>query len=201
MSTSRKGDLIIHNQHIESKIAAAKLGNKKELEEIIKSFTPFVIKTARSIYIKGYDLEDLIQIGQVSIIKAVNMYDTNKTSAFTSYVVNSIKRNYYNLIRDNVKSASTCSLNSVNDEGYELVDSIPSGQNIEEDFEKNEETALLYKALNKLSEKDRYIIQWFYLENKSLDSYAKENRIAYRTAVDRKKKALDNLRKILQLNK
>lgn len=168
------------------------------LEEIIRMFKPFVIKTAKSIYIKGYALEDLIQIGQTSIIKAVSMYDVNRESGFTTYVTNTVTRNFYNLIRKNIKEASCCSINSITDSGSELIDLIPSEENLEENFEKKEEKILLRRALDKLSSKQREIIYWFYFENKSLNQYALEKGIGYRTAVDQKKKALNRLRDILK---
>ena len=182
---------------IKTKITEAKYGDKKALEEIITRYMPFVIKSAKSIYIRGYELSDLIQIGQVSIIKAVKLFDVNKSSGFTSYVTNAITKNFYTLIRSNVKKVSCCSLNAVNQEGYELIDSLPSEENLEEQYENKEEILLLRKALEKLSEKDRYIINWFYFKNKTLDQYAKEEGIGYRTAVDRKKRALENLKKLL----
>lgn len=166
------------------------------MEEIIKKFTPFVIKTAGSTYIKGLDVEDLIQIGQVSTIKAVNMYDTDRGSSFTSYVFNAIKINFYNLIRCNVKRISDCSINSLNKDGFEIIDSIAGDENIEEDVVKKEEKVLLGRALNKLSEKE--VIYWFYFENRTLNDYANFKGICYRAAIGRKKKALIKLRKYLE---
>lgn len=167
------------------------------MEEIIKRYTPFVIKTARSIYVRGYELEDLIQIGRASIIKAVNMYDTARGNAFTTYVLSTVRRTLYLLIRNSVKNSKCCSLHSVNKEGGELIDMLESTENIEEDSVKREEKAMLSKALRKLSEKDKEIIYWFYFQNRNLKDYAIFKEISYRTAADRKKKALMKLKKYL----
>lgn len=156
------------------------------------------MKTARTIYVKGLDDSDLVQIGQASLIKAVNMYDTDKGNGFTTYAVNAIKRNFYTLIRDNIKLASCCSINSVNNEGTEFIESIASEENFEQDFIEREEKALLSKAINRLSEKEKEIIHWFYFENRTLQDYIKFKGIAYRTAVDRKKRALIKLREYLE---
>lgn len=168
--------------------------------EIVGKFTPFVIKTAKSIYIRGFDIEDLIQIGQVSIIKAVNMFDTDKSNGFTSYVTNAIMRNFYSLIRNNVKKTSYCSLNSLNEQGCELIDILASDEDLEEDFVRQEEKRRLTKALNKLSEQEKELIYWFYFENRTLQDYAKFKEIGYRTAIDRKKRALTKLRTIMESN-
>lgn len=168
------------------------------MEEIIKSFTPCVIKAAKGIYIRGQSEEDLIQIGQLSIIKAVNMFDVNKSKSFASYVKNSIIRNFYYLIRSNIKAASCCSLNSINGEGNELIDTIVSEENLEESILEKEEKAALKRAVAELPEKYREIIVWFYMENKTLEQYSKEKGIGYRTAKNRKKKALEKLKEMLK---
>lgn len=194
----KEGEFIIDNNDIKDMILKAKSGDKALMEEIVRKFMPFVIKTARGIYIRGQEMSDLVQIGRVSIIKAVKMYDIDKGNGFTSYVTNAIKRNFYTLIRDNVKKSSYCSLNSLNEEGFELIDILVSGENIEEDFCEQEEKIELRKALNRLSEKEKEIIHWFYFENKTLQQYAELKAIGYRTAVERKKRALIKLRTFMQ---
>lgn len=168
------------------------------MEEIIKKYTPFVIKTARSIYVKGYDVEDLVQIGQASIMKAVNMYDTERENAFTTYVFNTIRRTLYLLIRSSVKDAKCCSLQSLNKEGCELIEVLACEDDIEENMIKKEEKAMLANALRKLNEQEKEIIYWFYFENRRLGDYANLKGICYKAAGDRKKKALMKLKKCLE---
>ncbi len=192
------GGVIIKGDELLKKVTRAKSGDKKAMEEVIISFKPFVIKTALSTYIKGYDMEDLIQIGEMSIIKAVNMFDNLKSNSFITYVTNAIKINFYELIRKNIKSASVCSLNSVNKEGYEIIDSLVSEENIEDEIIKEEENMDLKRALSLLKAEDKEIIYYFYFQKKTLQEYRKEKGIGYRTAVDRKKRALGKLKKILK---
>lgn len=196
----KKGGFIIDNNDIRYKIIKAKSGDKRSMEELIKGYRPFVIKTARGIYIKGYELQDLIQIGEMSIMKAVSLFDISKGNGFTSYVTNAIKRNFYTLIRDNIKKTSYCSLNSLNSEGIEIIDCIPSEEDFEEQIIEDEEKAVLNSVLKNLPEKERDVIYWFYFENKTLEQYAKENGIAYRTVLDRKKRALEKLKSMLVMH-
>jgi len=167
------------------------------MEFIVERFTGLVVKTARGIYVKGQEFQDLIQIGRLSIIKAVNMFDDSKGKGFTSYVKNAIIKNFYYLIRGTVKTASCCSLNSLNSQGIEIMECIVSEENVEEQIIENEEAAALNRALRELSEKEREIIEWFYIQNKALGQYAEEKGIGYRTAIDRKKRALEKLKNIL----
>ncbi len=186
------------NIKINEMVLKAKQGDKEAIEEIIKKYTPFVIKTARSIYVKGYDIQDLIAIGQASIIKAINRYDTERSNAFTTYVFNTIRRELYLLIRSNVKEARCCSLHSLNKEGCELIDILACDFNIEEDSIKKEEKVILSATLKKLNEKEKEIVYWYYFNNRNLKDYAGFKGVSYRTAVDRKKKAIVKLKKYLK---
>lgn len=169
-----------------SLIIEAKENDNTAMTEIINKFTPLVIKTARTIYVKGYEFEDLVQVGQASIVKAVQMYDTDRGNGFTTYVSNTITRSLYLLIRKTVKEINCCSLQITNEEGFELIELLPSEEDIEDDYVKREEKVILSKALRKLNEQDKEIIYWFFYENKSLKEYAKYKEVCYKTAVMRK---------------
>lgn len=180
---------------IKELILEAKQGDKEALEAIIEKYTPFVIKTARSIYVKGYGIEDLIAAGQVGIIKAINMYDTERSDGFTTYVFNTIRTTLYLLIRKAVKEASCCSLHSLNSEGRELIDTLASDFNIEDDMVKKDERDSLSAALKRLGEGEKEIIYWYYFNKRNLKEYANFKGVSYRTAIARKKKAIAKLRK------
>jgi DNA-directed RNA polymerase specialized sigma24 family protein len=55
----------------------------------------------------------------------------------------------------------------------------------------------LWRALGKLSKKERYIIIWYYIWERGLKEYAARQNMSYRTAAVRKKRALDHLRNIM----
>ena len=82
----------------------AQMGDKEAIQDIVSKFTPFIIKTCRKVYVKGYEFEDLIQISRVSIIKAINKYQISRGDAFITYVVNAVKVNLYRLIKYKVNS-------------------------------------------------------------------------------------------------
>lgn len=175
-------------------VKKAQMGDKEATQDIVSRFTPFIIKICRRIYVKGYELEDLIQIGQVSIIKAINKYEINRRDAFTTYAVNSIKINLYRLIKYKMNSISECSLNTVNKSGYEIIETLTSKDNTEDKVIENEEKLSLYKGINRLSEKEKEVISWFYFKNRTLEEYAREHGICYRLAVERKRSAVRSLK-------
>lgn len=178
-------------------VKKAQMGDKKATQDIVSKFTPFIIKTCRRIYIRGYELEDLIQVSKLSVIKAISKYKINKKDAFTTYAVNAVKMNLYRLIKYKVNSISECSLNTVNKRGYEIIETLTSKDNIENKIIEKEERLSLYKGINRLSKKEKEVITWFYFKNRTLEEYARENGICYRAAVERKRRAICNLRFVM----
>ena len=175
-------------------VKRAQMGDKEATQDIVSRFTPFIIKTCRKIYVKGYELEDLIEIGKVSIIKAINKYEINRRDAFITYAVNAVKINFYRLIKYKVNSISECSLNTVNKRGDEIIETLTSKDNIEDKIIENEEKLILYKEIDRLSDKEKEVISWFYFKNRTLEEYAREKGICYRAAVERKRRAIKSLR-------
>lgn len=175
-------------------VEKAQMGDKEAVQDIVSRFTPFIIKTCRRIYVKGYELEDLKQISKVSIIKAISKYKINKRDAFTTYAANAVKINLYRLIKYKVNSVREYSLNMLNKKGYEIIETLPAEDNTENKIIEREERLSLYKGINRLSEKEKDIITWFYFENRTLEAYAREKGICYRTAVDRKRRAVEHLK-------
>lgn len=175
-------------------IKKAQGGDKEAIEETVKRFIPFIRKICRKIYVRGYELEDLIQIGKVSIIQAINNYKINRTYAFTTYVVNTVKINFYRLMKYKVNSISEISIEVIDNNWYKEIKAIAFNNSIENEIIKNEEKRRLYYEINKLSHNEKELIYWFYFENKTLEEYARKKGICYSSAVKRKRNAIKKLR-------
>ncbi|WP_315119185.1 sigma-70 family RNA polymerase sigma factor [uncultured Clostridium sp.] len=178
---------------VESLVDRAKKGDKSSLEELIKALTPLIMKESSKVYLKGYDREDLIQIGNLSLLKALDKYDTSKKN-FIGYAAMAIKNNYYYLIRRECKENYEASLNKEIGEDIYIVDTLKSTENIEENFIKKEEYKKLYSALKKLSKEEIHIINWIYFERKKLTDYATENNLSYSKARYLKDKTINKLK-------
>lgn len=191
--------IIIDGVNIESLIISAQTGDKKAMEELIKMYKPFIIKNARQIYINGYEVEDLIQIGIMGLIKAVYKYQPERKAAFTGFAI-TIIRNTFNLelrkiINKKWDEKFKCSLNSLTSDGIEFMEMLVSDESVEEDVILKGEIDVLRESLSKLSEDEREIINWFYFEDKLLKEYALEKGISINCAAKRKLRALEKLRK------
>src|SRR6201994_4864178 len=55
------------------------------LEEIVKRFEPLARSVARRYYSRGEPLDDLIQVANVGLLKAIARFDPERGFAFTSY--------------------------------------------------------------------------------------------------------------------
>nr|WP_246582857.1 sigma-70 family RNA polymerase sigma factor [Clostridium mobile] len=178
---------------VESLVDKAKKGDKSSLEELIKALTPLIMKESSKVYLKGYDREDLIQIGNLSLLKALDKYDMSKKN-FIGYAAMAIKNNFYYLIRKECKENYEASLNKEIGEDIYIEDTLKSTEDIEEDFIKKEEYKNLYSALKKLSKEEIYIINWIYFERKKLKDYAIKNNISYNKARYLKDKTIKKLK-------
>lgn len=183
---------------IEKILDKAKMGDKESLKELVQKFKPLVITRASSIYVKDYDIEDLIQIGFMSVIKAVNMYDAHKHKSFTAYVCCAVKQNFYYLIRQQSRHNYEMSLNKENGDGLESMDLITDHTDLEEDYIKKVLNTKLYACMDKLSAQDRELLLYNYFKNYTLKKYCALKNINYNTASQRKRRILKKLRDMLK---
>lgn len=161
-------------------------------------YKPFIIKNAMQIYINGYEVEDLIQIGLIALVKAVSKYQLDRKAAFTTYATTVIK-NAFNeelkkVIRKKWDEKFKCSLHNVNKDGIGFMEMLVSEEDLEEDFILKEKIAVLRKCLDKLRSDEREIINWFYFENRPLKEYAIKKEMNFNTVVKRKSRAVGKLK-------
>lgn len=187
------------NKDIEFLVKKSKEGDLKAKEELLNRFKPYIIKKVREIYIKNYDIDDLIQIGNISIIKAIDKYNLDKGN-FVSYVTFAINNNFNYEIRKMSKTRYDSSLNKIIDENLEIIDIVTCEENIEENFIRKQKLNDIRIALNKLNKKERNLIYRIYFTDIKLKEYASKEGIKYGSALKRKTKILNKLRCILKEN-
>ncbi len=79
----------------------AKEGDKSALERLMENNTGLVRSIAVRFTGRGVELEDLIQIGSVGMLKAVRSYDESYNTAFSTYAVPLIIGEIRRFLRDN----------------------------------------------------------------------------------------------------
>ena len=111
----------------------AKSGNEKSILFFIEKYQFLIKKYAFKYKLKNYDADDLIQIGNISIITAINKYDLAKGGEYIdAYIINSIKNSFKNLARNQIKYKDESSLNIAVDEDTEIEDLISDSFDLED---------------------------------------------------------------------
>lgn len=148
---------------------------------LINKYKPLIIKYSISYILKNHDKEDLIQMGTIAVIKAIEKYDMSHGEDFIDcYIINSIKNTYRNLARANIKYQSESSLNISVDEDIDIQSLLPDDYNLENDIIKNIQHLELKNILNSLTDDEFNLIKVSYLTpNLTLYKYCTENNLNY----------------------
>lgn len=124
-----------------------------------------VVYIARKFENTGINIEDLVSIGAIGLIKAVNTFDPEKKIKLATYASRCIENEILMYLRRNSKIRTEVSFDeplNIDWDGNELLLSDVLGtendtiyRNIEEQVDRK----LLHKALDKLSERERIIME------------------------------------------
>lgn len=184
--------------NIEQLVKKAKSKDEDAINEIIKMFTPLILKMVKSIYIKGNDRDDLIQMGYMSIVKAINSYDLGSNSSFVAYLSNAVRYNYYYEIRKASKRNFDTSYDKSLEEGTDLGMNEDLGDSIEDVIIRKAEYEKLRQALGELSKEERELLKFaFFKDFGGMKKYEKITGIKYGTLQKRKRTLLKKLRDLL----
>ncbi|NLW69625.1 MAG: sigma-70 family RNA polymerase sigma factor, partial [Eubacteriaceae bacterium] len=123
-----------------------------------------VVYIARKFESNLHNLEDMVSIGTIGLIKAVKTYDANKGIKLATYASRCIENEILMYLRKTSKQKGEVSLDEPlksDTEGNELVlaDVISGGENpIYEQMEKQSEVDMLHEALRRLEQNERDLI-------------------------------------------
>ena len=112
----------------------------------------------------GVGVEDLISIGTIGLIKAINSYKPDKNIKLATYASRCIENEILMYLRRNNKTKAEVSIDeplNVDWDGNELLlsDILGTEEDVtSRDIEEEVEKRVLYNAINKLSERERTII-------------------------------------------
>ena len=140
-----------------------------------------VVYISRKFENTGIDIEDLISIGTIGLIKAVNTFKLNKNIKLATYASRCIENEILMYLRKNNKKKSEVSFDeplNVDLDGNELLLSDILGTENDEIYKLIEEEIdkdLLVMALDRLSEREKQIMELrFGLTNKGRERTQKE---------------------------
>ena len=140
-------------------------GNLEARGTLIERNLRLVVYIARKFDNTGIDLEDLISIGTIGLIKAVKSFDVEKNIKLATYASRCIENEILMYLRRMVKVRNEISLDeplNVDYEGNELLMSDILGTEpdlVSKDIENSVEKQLLWGAIDKLNKREKEIMQ------------------------------------------
>lgn len=133
-------------------------------QKLIEHNLRLVVYIAKKFDNTGVGVEDLISIGTIGLIKAINSYDRDKNIKLATYASRCIENEILMYLRRNSKIKAEVSIDeplNVDWDGNELLlsDIIGTDEDIiYKDIEAEVECKMLKKAIDKLPERERLII-------------------------------------------
>ena len=140
-------------------------GDRDARDRLIRHNLRLVAHVAKKYYAAPDAQDDLISIGTIGLIKAVDTFDPARRIRFASYASQCVENEIRMHLRKARRSAGTVSLQSpLDDEGGQLTlaDALPDETVMEEDCERRDEAARLRALLATLPRRDRTLLELRY---------------------------------------
>ena len=154
-------------------IKKAKSGDKEARNKLIEHNLRLVAHIVKKFEATGHDIDDLIGIGTVGLIKGIDTYSENKKVKLATYAAKCAENEilmYFRADKKNSKNVSLYEEISYDKEGNKItiLDILKTGDiDYIEELYKNDNIKLLRKYLNVLTKRERDIIEARYgLNNK-----------------------------------
>lgn len=189
----------------EKYLREAKNGDKQAKNKLVEHNLRLVAHVIKKYYATEPERDDLISIGTIGLIKAVNTFDVDKGARLATYAARCIENEILMYFRSNRKNNAVISINDpleTDSEGnpLTLMDIVSTEDTIADDIDTAIKSEKLYKFISEIEdEREREIIIARYglygKEAKTQKEIAKELNIS-RSYVSRiEKKVIENLRK------
>ena len=142
----------------------AKKGDEEAKNVLIEHNLRLVVFLAKKYENTGYDIEDLVSIGTIGLIKGINTYKLSKNIKLATYASRCISNEILMFLRKNKKRKKEISLeDSLNydNEGNELHLEDVLGTEIDlvsNEYEKSVERNFISKEINKLGNREKQIM-------------------------------------------
>lgn len=177
-------------------------GNMKARDEIITRNIRIVINHVLNNFKDNlYEKSELVSIGLVALIKAVDTYDNNRNVIFYSYALKCIRNEILSYIRKNKKLSSNISLDSYfydngNDKKIPYINSLISDfDNVENIAINNELNKLLSQKINELDDIEKEVLNLYYNLDYTQRQIGEILNVSYTTINNMLKRILKKLKK------
>ena len=158
LKTETEIELVKELQFNNSQVAKSKL---------IEHNLRLVMYIAKKFENKNLDLQDLVSVGSIGLIKAVDSYKLDKNIKLATYASRCIENEILMYLRKTNKTINDVSLDdnlTSNDDGTNLSlgEIIPDDYSVYEEVELKDQKSFLLKILEKLNKREQIIISMRY---------------------------------------
>lgn len=173
----------------EKYVIKAMNGDKDARVKLIEHNLRLVAHIVKKFESNGNDVDDLIGIGTVGLIKGIDTYSPNKNVRLTTYVAKCAENEILMFFRGDKKNSKNVSLNegiSYDKDGNEItiLDILKTPDpDYAEEIQRNDNIALLKKYMNVLTKRERDILEARYGLNNT-DEYTQKE-IAKKLGISR----------------
>ena len=143
--------------------AALRAGDRSAREKIIRHNLRLVAHVAKKYYAQPGDQEDLISIGTIGLMKAVDTFDTTRKARFATYASRCIENELRMHFRRERRNGVVISLQETLEAGKEdsaltLSDVLQDGFSMEDACERQDEARRLRRLIEGLPARERKLI-------------------------------------------
>ena len=168
----------------ENKLVEMAKTDEVAFETLLQNYKVLVSKIARSYYIVGGEMDDLVQEGMIGLYKAINSYDAQKQASFKTFATLCIKRQIQTAIKKAMSNKSKMFHSLIDNETISFLNIGSNKENPEKNYISQENYNIITDEIkNTLSKLEKKVLLQ-YLEGYTYDQIA-EN-------LNMNKKSVDN---------
>ena len=177
-----------------------KKGNKEAMDKLFEIHKGLIYKYSTKYFIKGYDREDLEQIGWIEFMNGVKKYDGSFGIDFVAFITILLRNKYGSMLKRKELTMKFSSLDTPIGEDITMKDTLEDSFSMEKDFENREEIEALIEAVSALEDEEREFILYINEERGNMQKYyeAHKNEMTFNAVRYKKKKIMDKLQKALK---
>ena len=174
-----------------------KKGNKEAMDKLFEIHKGLIYKYSTKYFIKGYDREDLEQIGWIEFINGVKKYDGSFGIDFVAFITILLRNKYGSMLKRKELTMKFSSLDTPIGEDITMKDTLEDSFSMEKDFENREEIEALIEAVSALEDEEREFILYINEERGNMQKYyeAHKNEMTFNAVRYKKKKIIDKLQR------
>lgn len=177
-----------------------KKGNKEAMDKLFEIHKGLIYKYSTKYFIKGYDREDLEQIGWIEFINGVKKYDGSFGIDFVAFITILLRNKYGSMLKRKELTMKFSSLDTPIGEDITMKDTLEDSFSMEKDFENREEIEALIEAVSALEDEEREFILYINEERGNMQKYYEvhKNEMTFNAVRYKKKKIMDKLQRGLK---